>query len=865
MTDARDLVELDVHPSVVFKLGEDLISDELQALVELIKNTYDADAGWARVTIDTSVETCATGVRVADRRTTGSHEQLIADAPSDEVLVGSITVEDDGIGMTPEVIREGWLVISNSRKRLMKRIGQRTAKKRTPLGDKGLGRLGAQRLGRELEIVTRPKGSQVQYRVRIPWNALADVTRLGQVSFPLITEAPTAGLKRGTRLTVYGLSDVALWQTRRDELTSELSTLVSPFPGHKDLDLTVRIDGSDLDLVVLDERLRNAADIRYGIRYADGELEVIGRASLEYFRPQREIERSDFATLVESDDGARLMRWYEKNPTRYVAPWDLRRKRAGTRTFFTYRMSVRLEELDRVARVDGLPADPGPFSGEIDAFSLDDDGSATFPTISTYRNYLKAIAGIRIYRNGFGIRMPEDWLGLGKRWSSGTSYYNLKPANVVGFVDLTTEDNAQLEEMTDREGFRSSPYLTNFMLLMERWRKFTEDVQGSLRRGYVDFRKETAQSNAGLDPDVSPSPEELAREMRSQLRQRAANQEKQRATVAKATATLDELDVLTETVVHDAASSDAARQQMGSVEDRVRQVRRSIAELTVAQSAQKAEAEREANLVSALEQQLEQVREQLAMSYEAVALGITAEALSHEVHQIADRLAQRTTQLRRRLSSTHALTPELADFLEYVRSQATTLNRQMSHLNPALRFARERRSRISVLPFLHDIADYYNQRWAAADLSRQLVAVVDSGSQDFVVMMNEGRLTQVVDNLVLNSEYWIRAQADRSPSAKRSRRRSEGLPLPLGGAGEIVLHCRPRTISIADNGPGVAPQVETRLLDPFVTEKRDGRGLGLFIVQQLLAADGGALRLDADRNVHGRRYRFTVDLSGVAE
>ena len=32
-----------VHPSVIFKLGEDLITDDYQALSELAKNCYDAD------------------------------------------------------------------------------------------------------------------------------------------------------------------------------------------------------------------------------------------------------------------------------------------------------------------------------------------------------------------------------------------------------------------------------------------------------------------------------------------------------------------------------------------------------------------------------------------------------------------------------------------------------------------------------------------------------------------------------------------------------------------------------------------------------------------------------------------------------
>lgn len=48
-----EIVHLDIHPSVVFKLGEDLISDDVQALMELIKNSWDADATSVKITIDT--------------------------------------------------------------------------------------------------------------------------------------------------------------------------------------------------------------------------------------------------------------------------------------------------------------------------------------------------------------------------------------------------------------------------------------------------------------------------------------------------------------------------------------------------------------------------------------------------------------------------------------------------------------------------------------------------------------------------------------------------------------------------------------------------------------------------------------------
>lgn len=44
----------DIHPSIVFQLGESLISDAVQALVELIKNAYDADADYVKVKVETT-------------------------------------------------------------------------------------------------------------------------------------------------------------------------------------------------------------------------------------------------------------------------------------------------------------------------------------------------------------------------------------------------------------------------------------------------------------------------------------------------------------------------------------------------------------------------------------------------------------------------------------------------------------------------------------------------------------------------------------------------------------------------------------------------------------------------------------------
>jgi C4-dicarboxylate-specific signal transduction histidine kinase len=117
--------------------------------------------------------------------------------------------------------------------------------------------------------------------------------------------------------------------------------------------------------------------------------------------------------------------------------------------------------------------------------------------------------------------------------------------------------------------------------------------------------------------------------------------------------------------------------------------------------------------------------------------------------------------------------------------------------------------------------------------------------------MNRGKLTQVVDNLVLNSAYWL---AD-------ARNRGE-LEVPF-----VRIGSRRPFITIEDNGPGVDPSVEGMLFQPFVSTKpkKVGRGLGLYITQQLLDSVGCEVSLLPERNPNGRKYIFQLDLTGVLD
>jgi C4-dicarboxylate-specific signal transduction histidine kinase len=84
---------------------------------------------------------------------------------------------------------------------------------------------------------------------------------------------------------------------------------------------------------------------------------------------------------------------------------------------------------------------------------------------------------------------------------------------------------------------------------------------------------------------------------------------------------------------------------------------------------------------------------------------------------------------------------------------------------------------------------------------------------------------------------------------------------------EITITIDKPWVHFEDNGPGVDKSVENTLFSPFVTCKPQGkgRGLGLFIIQQLLDDCDCDIVLDQDRNEKGRRYKFSLNLFGIIE
>ena len=133
-------------------------------------------------------------------------------------------------------------------------------------------------------------------------------------------------------------------------------------------------------------------------------------------------------------------------------------------------------------------------------------------------------------------------------------------------------------------------------------------------------------------------------------------------------------------------------------------------------------------------------------------------------------------------------------------------------------------------------------RMASVELRGRAQVLTRLGSGTLVAG-SIGRMTQVFVNLIVNA-----AQAIGREEANRGR---------------IVVVCRRNggrvVAEVSDDGPGIAPEVASRLFEAFFTTKRqgEGTGLGLFLSRDIVRRHGGELRV---RSIPGRGTTFAIDL-----
>jgi signal transduction histidine kinase len=199
MSDEREIINSGfyyIKPAAnhILTVGKGIIKDSYTAILELVKNSFDADAEEVRI-------------------------KLIFNETESK-----ITIEDDGHGMTFETVTKKWMVPSTQDKLRQKKSRY---KKRPLQGRKGIGRYAASILGEDLLMITTEKETLETTELLLDWKDFySDEKYLEDVDI-LIESYKSTNKIPGTFLTISGShnwSDIEL-----DRLISSLKRLLSPF------------------------------------------------------------------------------------------------------------------------------------------------------------------------------------------------------------------------------------------------------------------------------------------------------------------------------------------------------------------------------------------------------------------------------------------------------------------------------------------------------------------------------------------------------------------------------------------------------------------------------------------------------------
>lgn len=860
MADESSSLKVSAH--VLVQLGSELVTDVDQALLECVKNAYDADSLGCRIEINTRdvgeiVETATAGkllgfaeaaegvqVTIYDSEgnrvdgPTGSTRKLEPQAIVHRHLhyIGKVSIVDHGDGISQEKVASSWLVISGSAKRA-DGLGPKkpTKRGRTPLGDKGLGRLGTMKLGDVLEVESATGTDKPLTIARFRWQDCNGAATVDRVPVHTETRENTACFK-GTRVNIYGLNDLPNWRRtkRLDEIARSLAKLVSPFEATSTFPVAITLDNNETSLGSVTEQVLSQAIAKFDFRWEfdeDGNEQLVAKAQFmkRLFTSARNAAQREKVDLAfNRDDGAGFREFLD---TFGQTKGYTKSKPASDACFIEFER--RFGWTDMMLDSGVAIENPGPFRGAFYFFHLDsrdtpDDEAAT--GIGVNRALIKELSGISILRDGFRVRSQGDWLELSEGMTSG-SIYHMRVNNTIGYFALTGADNYRLVEKSDREGFVEDAAYRGFNAIAVKCRKFANDSLESIRRALDQHFKNLKEAHAELP---STDPIQIMEESVAASDNAQATAERTRDELS------GQLAKLHARVAAGQGTEAIASEAVGIAE-------RATAALATVQSGLPARASIKAALEK-VRSDREESQDQMLALYESAAVGLSARGLAHELRTHIGEIRQRMNSMTRAAKAGALDEVAVANNIKGMRDACSAILSTASLIDPMLPRSRMLKDTFLVKDF---IAEYVANR--QHEFLREGVTVkVMQSDGDLQVRVNRARLLQVVDNLMRNSLYWLhRGHLTKTVTRPKS----------------ISIEIGKSSLSIADSGPGVDPHYEDSLFDIFVSGKprdgSDGQGLGLFIVKQLLAADGCDVQLSGERNPERNRYRFTVDLSAV--
>ena len=382
-------------------IGRDLIQDNNAALIELIKNAFDADSPFINITFSMK---------------------------PDQTFY-KILIEDKGHGMSRDTIINKWMVPSTADK-----LTRKTSPNgRILQGRKGIGRYAAAILGNDLllESVDQTGKKTTAY---IEWKQFETAKFLEDVE--ILIETFDSNESPGTTLTITGNEDgLAEWnETKLKDLKFQIKKLMSPL--NKELQANSSNTSDKFEIIIKEDHF---------VQYPEQLIEE----TIEPFPLVNMFDYRIFGKLNSNGNGTFYFQT-QKSTTHNFDEEILfsigKETGCGSLEFDISVFDREVESLDQlIAR--GIKHNPETFFSRQETRKLLDDYN-----------------GIGVFRNGFRIRplgdADFDWLKLNKQRIQNPSQ-KIGSNQVIGHINIQSEENSNLIEKSARDGLKENKAFEN--------------------------------------------------------------------------------------------------------------------------------------------------------------------------------------------------------------------------------------------------------------------------------------------------------------------------------------------------------------------------------------------------------------------
>ena len=398
--------------------GDELISSEDVAIIELVKNAYDADA---------------------------THV-LIRFVDSLKVGQGSIEIIDNGHGMSIETVSGTWMepaTLFRKRSTKSERMGRRV------LGEKGIGRFASSRLADNLTLITRRAGDTQEIHAIFDWTQF-------DLEDKFLDEINILIEPRNPREICRGGTIEKLWERPQGLQESELN--------HGTILRMEKIRKSWTQESITSLQIRLARLISPFLEGSNAENESGFEIRLEVPAPLESM-----SGIVESPEMLRDPHYRLIGNVDRHGRYDFTIKLKGVNGEHHKDGTLYKDKKDKE-----VTPKCGPFAVELrvwdrDRLSLNELVTKYGKTLANVRDDLDAVAGINIYRDGFRVfpygEPGNDWLRLDLRRVQNPTM-RLSNNQIAGYILISADENSELRDQSNREGIIETPAFHDLQYLV---------------------------------------------------------------------------------------------------------------------------------------------------------------------------------------------------------------------------------------------------------------------------------------------------------------------------------------------------------------------------------------------------------------